>query len=169
MRRSLLLALALLVVSPAAASAGVDVRWAERQAGLHEDGTSNCSKPIDRWVRAMGLEVPPCRPWCGAFVHQAALRGGTRLSRRLIDPDRAYDDILLGRRGLRKIPVRSVRRGDLVLFRFRPSVRASHMEIVRGRPGSDGRVPVVGGNVAHRVELGRRGLQYVVIAARVVG
>ena len=169
MHRVVILALALLCLSPASASAGVDVGWAERQAGLHEDGTSNCSKAINRWTRAMGLRVPPCRPWCGTFVHQAALRGGTRLSRRLIDPDRVYDDIVHGRRGLRRIRAGSVRRGDLVLFKFRPGVRASHIEIVRGRPGSDGRVPVVGGNVSHRVELNRRGLQYVVIAARVVG
>ncbi len=169
MHRAVLLALLVLCLSPAAASAGVDVRWAEQQAGLSEDGTSNCSADINRWTRAMGLRVPPCRPWCGAFVHQAVLRGGTRLSRRLIDPDRTYDDIRLGRRGLRQIPVRKVRRGDLVLFTFRPGLRASHMEIVRGRPGVDGRIPVVGGNVSHRVELNRRGMQYVVIAARVVG
>jgi hypothetical protein len=169
MHRAVILALALLCLSPAAASAGVDVRWAERQAGLHEDGTSNCSGAIDSWMRDMGLRTRPCRPWCGAFVHQAVLRGGTRLSRRLIDPDRAYDDIVHGRRGLKQIPVRSVRRGDLVLFKFRAGVRASHMEIVRGRPGSDGRVGVVGGNVSHRVELNRRGLQYVVIAARITG
>jgi hypothetical protein len=116
----------------------------------------------------MGLTVPPCRPWCGAFVHQAVLRGGTKLSARMIDPDKTYDDIRLGRRHLREIPVRSVRRGDIVLFRFRPGVRASHIELVRGPPGSDGRIPAVGGNVSHRVELNRRGMQYVVLAARVV-
>ena len=166
----LLLVGAALTAPPAEArAAAADVRWAERQAGLREDGTSNCSRTINRWVRAMGLRVPPCRPWCGAFVHQAFLRGGVRLSSRLIDPDRTYDDIVAGRRKLRQIPVRSVRRGDLVLFKFRAGVRASHVEIVRGRPGTDGRVPVVGGNVSHRVELNRRGLQYVVIAARVTG
>ena len=159
----------LLPAGPSARAAGPDVRWAERQAGLRETGTTNCSRTINRWVRAMGLRVPPCRPWCGAFVHQAFLRRGVRLSSRLIDPDRTYDDIVAGRRGLRRIPVRSVRRGDLVLFRFRAGVRASHVEIVRRRPGPDGRVPVVGGNVSHRVELNRRGLQYVVIAARVTG
>jgi hypothetical protein len=168
MLRAAILSLALLALSPAAASAGVDVGWAERQAGLHEDGTSNCSKQIDRWVRAMGLEARPCRPWCGAFVHQAALRGGTRLSARLIDPDKTYADIKAGRRGLREIPVRDVRRGDLVLYRFRTGVRASHIEIVRGRPGADGRVAVVGGNVSHTVRLNRRGLRYVVLAARLI-
>jgi hypothetical protein len=167
--RLVILALALFCLSPAIASAGVDVRWAERQVGLHEDGTSNCSNAIDRWMRDMGLHTRPCRPWCGAFVHQAALRGGTRLSRRLIDPDKAFDDVLHNRRGLKRIPVGAVRRGDLVFYKFRPGVRASHIEIVRGRPGSDGRVAVVGGNVSHHVEFNRRGLQYVVIAARVVG
>lgn len=167
MRRILPLSLLALALSPAAASAGVDVRWAERQVGLREVGTSNCSSRIDGWVRAMRLKVPPCRPWCGAFVHQAALRGGSRLSRRLIDPHKTYDDILAGRRGLRRISVGSVRRGDIVLFKFRPGVRASHIEIVLGRPGSDGRIPLVGGNVSHRVERNRRGMQYVVLAARV--
>jgi hypothetical protein len=158
-----------LVLAPAApAAAAPDVGWAERQAGLHEDGTSNCSTEINRWTRAMGLRVPPCRPWCGAFVHQAVLRGGVKLSPRLIDPDRTYDDIRLGRRHLRQIRVTSIRRGDIVLFRFREGVRASHIELVRGRPGSDGRVDLVGGNVSHRVELNRRSLKYVVMAARVV-
>src|SRR3712207_7699504 len=82
MRRILLLSLLVLAAFPAAASAGVDVAWAERQVGIREVGTSNCSSRIDGWVRAMGLRVPPCRPWCGAFVHQAALRGGSRLDRK---------------------------------------------------------------------------------------
>ena len=168
MHRAVLLALLMLCLYPAVASAGVDVRWAEKQAGLTEDGTSNCSRAINRWTRDMGLKVPPCRPWCGAFVHQAVLRGGTRLSRRFIDPERVYDDIRNNRRGLRRIAVGSVRRGDIVLFNF-TGTHASHIEIVRGRPGSDGRIPVVGGNVSHRVELNRRGMQFVVIAARVVG
>ena len=168
MFRAVVAALALLCLFPAIASAGVDVRWAERQAGVHEDGTSNCSAAINRWTRAMGLRVPPCRPWCGAFVHQAALRGGTRLSRRFIDPERVYDDVVNNRRGLRRISVGSVRRGDIVLYNF-TGVHASHIEIVRGRPGADGRIPVVGGNVSHQVELNRRGKQFVVVAARVVG
>ena len=45
-----------------------------KQNGLHEVGTSNCGPQIDRWERDMGLKVPPCRVWCGAFVHQAFLR-----------------------------------------------------------------------------------------------
>jgi len=168
-RAAVLAALLLAAALPAAARAAPDVAWAEQQVGLHEDGTSNCSRQINRWQRQMGLRVPPCRPWCGAFVHQAVLRGGVRLSARMIDPDRTYDDIEAGRRHLREIPVRNVRRGDIVLFKLRPDVRhASHIELVLGRPGSDGRIPLVGGNVSHRVELNRRGMQYVAIAARVV-
>jgi hypothetical protein len=166
--RVLLIAWLLLALSAAPAVAAPDVGWAEKQVGVHEDGTSNCSQAINGWERQMGLKVPPCRPWCGAFVHQAVLRGGVKLSARMIDPDKTYDDIRLGRRHLREIAVREVRRGDIVLFKFRDGVRASHIELVRGRPGADGRIPLVGGNVSHRVELNRRGMQYVVIAARVV-
>ena len=28
----------------------------------------------------MVLQVPPCRVWCGAFVHQAFRQAGVRLS-----------------------------------------------------------------------------------------
>ena len=169
-RRVLTLSLVLTALLPAAAAqaAGPDVGWAERQNGLHEEGTSNCSPTIDAWERAMGLRVPPCRPWCGAFLHQAFLRGGIRLSARLIDPDRSYEDAVAGRRHLRRIPVEDVRRGDLLFFAFRRGLKASHLALVRGRPGKDGRAPTVEGNVGHHVTLERRGLRYAVLAARVV-
>ncbi len=168
MRRVVMLSAGLLCFWPAAAAAsGADVRWAERQAGLHEIGTSNCSPVINRWERAMGLRVPPCRPWCGAFVHQAFLRAGIKLSARLIDPDRSYSDAVAGRRHLRRIPVGQVRRGDLLFFAFRRGLKASHLALVRGRPGKDGRAPTVEGNVGHHVTLERRGLRYAVLAARV--
>jgi hypothetical protein len=140
--------------------------WAESQAGYHERGQTNCGTRINRWTHAMGLK--PCPRWCGAFVHQAFLRAGVRLSSRMIDPDRTYDDIVAGRRGLRRIAITSVRRGDILLFAFRPRLKASHMAIVRSRPRG-GRVQTVEGNVAHAVRLKVRGLQYPVLAARVVG
>ena len=142
------------------------VRWAVTQTGVHERGTSNCAPAIDRWTRRMGLPARPCRPWCGAFVHQAFLRGGVRLSARIIDPDRSYGDAVAGRRHLRAIAVGSVRPGDLLFFAFRPGLRASHLAIVRSRPRA-GRVATVEGNVGHAVRLKRRGLRYTVLAARV--
>jgi hypothetical protein len=140
------------------------VRWAVAHAGLRERGLTNRSPQIDRWERDMGIRIG--QPWCGAFVHQAFLRGGLRLSARLIDPDRSYRDARAHRRGLRAIPIRSVRRGDLLFFAFRQGLLASHLAIVRGRP-HDGRVATVEGNVSNASRLEVRGLQYPVLAARV--
>jgi cell wall-associated NlpC family hydrolase len=113
----------------------------------------------------MGLR--PCRPWCGAFVHQAFLRAGVRLSARLIDPDRSYLDAVAGRRHLRAIATSSVGPGDLLFFGFVAGKRASHLAIVRTRP-SGGRVLTVEGNTSNAVRLKARGLAYPVLAARVV-
>jgi hypothetical protein len=143
------------------------VDWAVAQVGTHERGTTNCSPKINRWQRDMGLRVPPCRVWCGAFVHEAFLRAGVRLSSRLIDPDRSYEDAVNGRRGLRRIALSQIRRGDIVFYDFRPDLRASHLAIARGRP-RDGSLDTVEGNTSNAVRLERRGLQYAVLAARVV-
>ncbi len=140
--------------------------WAVKQQGTREVGTTNCSATINRWQRDMGLKVPPCRVWCGAFVHQAYLRAGVKLSSRLIDPDRSYDDAIAGRRHLRQIPVSSVRPGDIVFYKFREGVRASHLAIARSRP-KNGKLDTVEGNTSHAVRLETRGTQYVVLAARV--
>jgi hypothetical protein len=153
--------------SLASARAGA-VAWAVSQEGHRERGTSNCSSRINRWERRMGLEVPPCRPWCGAFVHEAFLRQGIRLSARLIDPDRSFGDALAGRRGLRRIAMREVRRGDVLFFRIRRGLRASHLAIVRERL-SGGRVRTAEGNVSHTVALLTRSLSVPVLAARVTG
>lgn len=180
MRRSatlLFVALAAILVpaAPPAGGAGglaarreAAVRWAIAQEGTREAGTSNCSPKIDRWQRDMGLKVPPCRVWCGAFVHQAFLRAGVRLSKRLIDPDRSFGDAVAGRRGLRRIRLSEIRRGDIVFYDFRPGLRASHLAIARARP-SGGMLATVEGNTSNAVRLERRGLQYAVLAARVVG
>jgi hypothetical protein len=140
--------------------------WALDQEGTAERGTSNCSPTIDRWERDMGLKVPPCRVWCGAFVHQAYLRAGVRLSSRLIDPDRSYDDAIAGRRHLRQIAVSSVRAGDIVFYKFRHGVRASHLAIARSKPKS-GKLDTVEGNTSNAVRLETRGTQFIVLAARV--
>lgn len=140
--------------------------WAMKQVGLREVGTSNCSPTIDRWQRAMGLRLPPCRVWCGAFVHQAYLKADVRLSRRLIDPHRSYSDAVNGRRHLRKIAVSSIRPGDLVFYRLRKGVRASHVALARARP-KGGMLDTVEGNVSHAVRLRSRGTKHIVLAARV--
>lgn len=140
--------------------------WAVKQVGLREVGTSNCSPTIDRWERAMGLRVPPCRVWCGAFVHQAYLKAGVRLSRRLIDPHRSYHDAINGRRHLRKIAISAIRPGDLVFYKFRTGVRASHVGLARARP-KGGMLDTVEGNVSNASSLQSRGTKYIVLAARV--
>jgi hypothetical protein len=140
--------------------------WAVKQEGTRERGTTNCSPTIDRWERDMGLRVPPCRVWCGAFVHQAYKRAGVRLSSRLIDPDRAYDDALAGRRHLRRIAVSAVRPGDILFYKFREGVRASHLALARSKP-HDGKLETVEGNTDNAVRLETRGTRYVVLAARV--
>ena len=155
------------------ASAGPGVRetataWAIAQNGLHEIGTSNCGREINRWQRQMGLRVPPCRVWCGAFVHQAFRQAGVQLSARLIDPHRSYYDALAGRRGLRSIPVGDIQRGDIVFYKFRPRLKASHLAIARGRP-SGGKLATVEGNTSQAVRLEVRGTKYIVLAARVTG
>jgi hypothetical protein len=142
------------------------VSWAVAHAGLHERGSTNRSPQIDRWERDMGIRVG--QAWCGAFVHQAFLRAGLRLSARLIDPQRSYRDARAHRRGLRAIAIARVRRGDLLFFAFRPGLLASHFAIARGRPSHDS-VPTVEGNVSNAVHVERRGVQYPVLAARVTG
>ena len=161
-------------VSPAGAADGTSAKreaavdWAVAQVGTQERGTTNCSPTIDRWARDMGLKVPPCRAWCGSFVHQAFLQAGVRLSQRLIDPDRSYGDAVAGKRGLKRIAISQIRRGDIVFYAFRRDLRASRLAIARGRP-SDGSLETVEGNTSHAVRLESRGLQYAVLAARVVG
>lgn len=155
------------------ASVGASVReravsWAIAQDGMHEIAKSNCGPQINRWQREMGLQVPPCRVWCGAFVHQAFRQAGVQLSARLIDPDRSYDDAVAGRRGLRAIPIGSIRRGDIVFYKFREGVRASHLAIARGRP-SGGAIDTVEGNSSQAVRRERRTNENLVLAARVTG
>lgn len=141
--------------------------WAEQQIGHREVGTSNCSSKINRWERAMGFKVPPCKVWCGALVHQAFLRAGVRLSPRLIDPDKSYGDAVAGVRKLKRISISQIQRGDIVFYLFRKNLRASHLGIARGRP-SGGKLNTVEGNTSNAVRFERRGMKYIVLAARVV-
>jgi cell wall-associated NlpC family hydrolase len=167
-------AAALAALAPSAGGAtdtGDSVRaaalsWALTQVGVSERGTSNCSPTIDGWERGMGLKLPPCRVWCGAFVHQAYLQAGVRLSERLIDPDRSFRDAVAGRRHLRRIAPSAIRPGDIVFYKFRPGVRASHLALARGRPQGSV-LDTVEGNTSNAVRLETRGMDYIVLAARV--
>ncbi|WP_354700228.1 hypothetical protein DSM112329_00494 [Paraconexibacter sp. AEG42_29] len=143
------------------------VSWGLSQVGTREDGTTNCSSKLNAWSRNMRLNVPPCRPWCGAFVHEAFRRAGVDLSPRLIDPTRTERDAAAGQRGLFTIAKSDVRPGDLLLFALhRGQSTASHIALVTSRP-SGGSVRTVEGNVAHAVRKKTRGLRYAVMAVRV--
>jgi cell wall-associated NlpC family hydrolase len=160
-------------VPPGAATPQAEraVRWALSQVGVRERGSSNCGTAVSRWQRRAGWRVPPCHKWCGAFVHEAWLQAGVRLHSAFLNPERVLDDARAGRHGLRAIPVRSVRRGDLVIFRWgeRPT-RADHFGIVtrRHRPG-DGYVSTVDGNSGNAVRRGARSLAFAVAGVRVLG
>src|SRR5437868_5512968 len=115
----------------------------------------------------MGLPAsPPCRPWCGTFLHEAFYQAGVDLSPRILDPNQSYWDARTGHNGLRQIPKRSVRPGDIIFFELDPGVQASHEALVIGYPRR-GKVRTAEGNVGHQAVLTRRGLRYVVLAARV--
>lgn len=148
----------------------VATAWAIGQNGLREIGTTNCGPQINRWQRQMGLKVPPCRVWCGAFVHQAFRQAGVQLSSRLIDPHKSYADAVAARNGLRKIATSAIRRGDIVFYNFRKGagLKATHVAIARDRP-RDGMLETVEGNTSQAVRLEERGVQYIVLAARVTG
>ncbi|HVE67086.1 MAG TPA: hypothetical protein VNB64_00760, partial [Solirubrobacteraceae bacterium] len=145
------------------------VRWALTQVGVREIGETDCGRTVERWQRRAGWRVPPCHEWCGAFVHEAFLRGGVDLRSSFLDPADVLDDARAGRFGLRAIPVRQVRRGDLVIFRWDDSARAHHFGIVthRYRPG-DAFVRTVDGNSGNAVEAGRRRIAYAVTGVRVL-
>ena len=146
------------------------VAWARARNGMHEVGTTNCSPAIARWERNMGLTVPsapPCAPWCGAFVHEAFFQAGVDLSARIMDPNQSYWDSVGHDNGLRKIPKASVRPGDIVFFALHGvDNQATHEEIVLAMP-RNGRVLTAGGNVGHHAVTTRRGLRYIMAAARV--
>ena len=129
--------------------------WAESQAGMHERGQTNCGARINRWTRAMGLK--PCPRWCGAFVHQAFLQAGVQP---VLASDRPRPHLRRRGRGPPRaapIAITSVRRGDILLFAFRPRLKASHLAIVRAARGTAASRPCEG-NVANAVRLKVRGL-----------
>jgi len=172
--RRIVLALTLSLLLPAAAAAQAPpreraVRWAISQVGVHEIGATNCGTLVERWQRNARWTVPPCRPWCGAFVHEAFLQAGVDLRSAFLFPTRVLDDARAGRRGLHAIPVRRVRRGDLVIFKW-PGTgdRADHFGIVTRayRPGS-GVVHTVEGNTSQAVRAQGRPITHAVTGVRV--
>jgi hypothetical protein len=181
--RRLTIALAVLVIAavaaPSAAGASVHARtadeirkdaatWAARQVGVREIGSTDCGPVVSRWQRDMGFRTPPCRAWCGAFVHAAFLQAGVRLSQRMISPHNTYYDVLAGRRNLRRIPVRSVRPGDIVLFAYEQGLKASHFGIVTQAFDEYGFVRTVEGNDGNAVYREIHRADVIVLAARVV-
>lgn len=151
-----------------AAPGDAAVIWGVHQVGLHERGTTNCQPSIDGWTRAMGLRVPPCRPWCGTFVHEAFRRAGVNLPGLMIDPERFMDYARAGHRGLRMVRETHIRRGDIVLMDFRPDKRASHMAIaVHDHRSGAPTVETVDGNSGQAIRRKHRALALIVAAVRV--
>ena len=146
------------------------VRWALSQVGVREIGNTNCGRTVVRWQRRAGWKVPPCHEWCGAFVHEAFLQAGVNLRPSFLDPEDVLDDARARRRGLRAIPVRSIRRGDLVIYRWGDTdSRADHFGIVTRRLRAGDRfVRTVDGNSGNAVQVGRRSLTYAVTGVRVI-
>jgi hypothetical protein len=146
------------------------LRWALTQVGVQELGSSNCGRTVVRWQRRAGWRVPPCHEWCGAFVHEAFLRAGLNLPSSFLRPEDVLDDARAGRNRLRALPVRSVRRGDLVIYRWGiDDSRADHFGIVVRRiPPGAATVTTVDGNAGNAVAVGRRSLGYAVTGVRVV-
>jgi cell wall-associated NlpC family hydrolase len=146
------------------------VRWALTQVGVAELGNSNCGRTVVRWQRRAGWRVPPCHEWCGAFVHEAFLRAGLDLPSSFLRPEDVLDDARARRHRLRAIPVRAVRRGDLVIYRWGiHDSRADHFGIVVRRiPPGARTVTTVDGNSGNAVAVGRRSLGYAVTGVRIV-
>jgi hypothetical protein len=172
--RPIVLALTVCALFPGTAAAGVApreaaVRWAIGQVGVHEIGATNCGRLVERWQRNARWTVPPCKPWCGAFIHEAFLQAGVDLHSAFLFPERVLDDARAGRRGLHAIRVRQVRRGDLVIFKW-PGTgeRADHFGIVTRayRPGS-GVVHTVEGNTSQAVRAQGRPITHAVTGVRV--
>jgi hypothetical protein len=145
------------------------VRWAVRQVGVHELGTTNCGRTVERWQRNARWDLPPCRPWCGAFVHEAFRQAGVDLRSAFLYPERVLDDARARRHRLRAISVRRVRRGDLVIYKWPGSgERADHFGIVtRAYRRRSGVVHTVEGNTAQAVRAQARPLRHVVTGVRV--
>lgn len=144
------------------------VSWAVKQVGVRERGQSNCGPGVTVWQQRMGFRVPPCRPWCGAFVHEAFRQAGVRLGPRLIDPQKALNDARRRRGRLRAVGLTSVRKGDILVMDSRRAGKATHMAIaVADYRRASGTVRTVEGNNGHTVRRGNRPRAALMAAIRV--
>ena len=118
----------------------------------------------------MGLRVPPCRVWCGAFVHQAFRQAGVQLSARLIDPHRSFYDAR--RRPQRPAQHPDQRRSSAATSSSTTSatdMKASHLAIARGRPSGKHARHGRGQHEPRRAPRDAAACSYIVLAARVTG
>ncbi|MBW3606946.1 MAG: C40 family peptidase [Actinobacteria bacterium] len=65
-----------------------------------------------------------------------------------------------------RVPLSEIQPGDLVFYKFRRGMRASHVALARSRP-KGGMLDTVEGNVSHAVRVESRGTKHIVLAARV--
>jgi hypothetical protein len=141
--------------------------WAAKQEGVREIGQTNCGRTVERWQRNTGVKVPPCHVWCGAFVHEAFLQGGIRLSARFLDPEKVLFDARAHRRHLRLIAAKNLHRGDIALMLYRTDRLASHESVVlRHRAGSPW-VVTAEGNAGNAVVIKTHHISFFVGALRV--
>ena len=107
--------------------------WAVKQVGVREVGTSNCSPVIDRWERDDG-PAAAALPRLVRSVRAPGLPARGRAA--LAAPDRPAP--LRRRRRRRPAPPaqdrdrRTSAPGDIVFYKFRSGVRASHLALARG-------------------------------------
>jgi hypothetical protein len=141
--------------------------WAAKQRGVHEIGTTNCGRTVERWERHTHVTVPPCRVWCGAFVHEAFRQAGIDLSARFLDPQKVLFDARAHRRHLRLIARKNLHRGDIALMLYRTDRLASHEAVVlRHRAGSPW-VVTAEGNTGNAVRIKTHHMSFFVGALRV--
>ncbi len=127
---------------PAAESA---VRWA-----LAKVGTRECAGEQPSWVSGYRRGWGCATNWCGIFVSTAYGQAGVDLG------SVAYTEDIFNRarrgQGLREVPTRQVRRGDLVLMYtyVKRGRRVTHVGLATGGLNA-GKIPTVEGNVANAV------------------
>ena len=102
---------------------------------------------VERWQRNAGWDAAACRPGAAPSSTRRSSRPGSTCAAPSLYPERVLDDARAGRRGLHAIPVRRVRRGDLVIYKWPGSGdRADHFGIVtRAYTSALGRGPHRGG------------------------
>lgn len=140
------------------------VRWALGQLGVHEQPEgSNRGPHIDAWSQRIGLLGVA---WCGIFVHESFFQAGRDLHNAVASTDFIRGSAEAEENGLRAIPLRQARRGDLVLLDFPGGDADDHVAIVTRGLKAD-RVTTVDGNSSNRVKRNSYATSSVAIAVRV--